>query len=160
MDGHGTMLNGLTSCYLSDMLYSGGGCYSAIAARCCVSWRNSGKSLHNLTTRYLMPKVRDRVYTSCVGSASSHGKDSDLYRRCGSDPSIVRWICGTKDRDEALPASLLKRLGIDDITNSTLLRYEVNLSWCIIRPTLRPVRLSVPKILVDTKCILCHLQRL
>ena len=39
VDVHGTKLHMEPSfCNLGDMLSSGGGCDSAIAARCCVAW--------------------------------------------------------------------------------------------------------------------------
>ena len=47
-----------TFCYLGDMLCSGGGCDSAIAARCCAAWGKFRtylpvQTLHVLTTRHL-----------------------------------------------------------------------------------------------------------
>ena len=107
---------------LGDMLCAGGGCDSAIAARCCVAWGKFRKLLPILTTRHLSPKVRGKVYTACVRSAMLHGSEtwapnaSDLQRLRRNDRSMIRWICGTKDQDETPSATLLQKLGIDDIT--------------------------------------------
>ena len=51
---------------LGDMLCSGGGCDSAIAARCCVACGKFGKLLHVLTSSHPSPKVHDKVYSACV----------------------------------------------------------------------------------------------
>ena len=123
VDVDGTMLDvGASFCYLGDMLCAGGGCDSAIAARCCVAWGKFRKLLPILTTRHLSPKVRGKVYTACVRSAMLHGSEtwapnaSDLQRLRRNDRSMIRWICGTKDQDETPSATLLQKLGIDDIT--------------------------------------------
>ena len=46
-----------TFCYLGDLLCSGGGCDSAIAARCCVAWGKFRKLLPLLSTRHLSPGI-------------------------------------------------------------------------------------------------------
>ena len=72
VDVEGSKLDvGATFCYLGDMLCSGGGCDSAIAARCCMSWGKFRKLLFVFT---FSPKVRGKVYTACVRSAMLHGK--------------------------------------------------------------------------------------
>ena len=43
-------------------------------------------------------------------------KDHELRRHRRNNRAMIRWICGTDDRDETTPASLLKKLGIEDIT--------------------------------------------
>ena len=43
------------------------------------------------------------------------GKVQETFLCC-NDGTIIRWICGTKDRDEASSASLLQKLVIEDIT--------------------------------------------
>ena len=54
VDVDGTMLDvEATFCYLGAMLCSGGGCDSAIAARCSVAWGKVRKFLPVLITRHL-----------------------------------------------------------------------------------------------------------
>ena len=62
-----------TFCYLGDMLCSGGGCDSAIAARCCVAWGKFTKLLPVLTSKHLSPRIHGKVYLACVRSATLHG---------------------------------------------------------------------------------------
>ena len=62
-----------TFCYLGDVLCSGGGCDSAIVARCCMAW---GKFLPVITTRHLSPKIRGKVFEACVCSAMLHGRET------------------------------------------------------------------------------------
>ena len=116
-------------CYLGDMLCSGGGCGSAIAARCCVAL----KLLPVLTTRHLWPMICGKVYEACVRSAMLHGsetwgpKQPDRRRLRRNDRAMIRWFCGIKDRDETSSASLLQKLGIKHITS--VLRCW-RLRWC------------------------------
>ena len=107
-----------TICYLGDMLCSGGGCDSDIAARCCVAWGQFRKLLPFLTSRHLSHKVCVKVYTACVYLAMLHGRKtwgpniSDLEWLRRNDRAMICWICGTKDQDETPSASLLQELGI------------------------------------------------
>ena len=109
--------------YLGDMLCSGGGCDSAIVARCCVAWGKIKKMLPVLTPRHISPKVRGKVYAAWVHSAMLHGRKTwgpnilDLKRLCHNDRVMIRWICGTTDRVETSSVSLLQKLGIKDITS-------------------------------------------
>ena len=99
VDVEGSKLDvGATFCYLGDMLCSGGGCDSAIAARCCMSWGKFRKLLfvftfRHLLLRHLCPKVRGKVYTACVRSAMLHGEmwgpnTSDLERLCPNEHAM------------------------------------------------------------------------
>ena len=114
-----------TFCYLGDMLSAGGGCDSAIAARCCAAWGRFKKLLPVLTSRHLSPRVRGKVYTSCVRSTMLHGSEtwgpnaSDLHRLQRNDRAMIRWICGTK-AGVHVPDELLQKLDINNIT--TVLR--------------------------------------
>ena len=71
---------------------------------------------------HLFSKVRDKVYTACVCSAVFHGSEtwglntSILERLHRNDHAMIRWICGTKDRDETFSVSLRQKAGIKDIT--------------------------------------------
>ena len=111
-----------TSCYLGDMLCSGGGCDSAIAARPCVTRGKFRKLLPVLTTRHLSLKVRSKVYVVCVCSVMIYGNET--WGPNASDPqwlwcnasSMMHWISGTKNLDETPLASLLQKIGIRDIT--------------------------------------------
>ena len=111
-----------TFCYLGDMLDAGGGCDSAIAARCCVAWGKFRRLLPILTSKHLSPKVRGKVYSACVRSAMLHGSETwgpnaaDLQRLRRNDRSMIRWICGVKDRQEVPSDQLLRKLGICEIT--------------------------------------------
>ena len=122
VDVNGTMLNvEPTFCYLGDMLSAGGGCDSAIAARCCAAWGRFRELLPVLTSRHLSPKIRGKVYNSCIRSTMLHGSEtwgpnaSDLHRLQRNDRAMIRWICGAKVRDRN-SAALLQKLGIADIT--------------------------------------------
>ena len=74
-----------------------------------------------LTTRHLSPKVRGKVFTTCVRSVMLYGsetwglKDTGLQQLRRNDRAMIRWICGTKVRDETPSVSLLQKLGIEDI---------------------------------------------
>ena len=58
VDVNGTMLDvEATFCYLGDILCSGGGCDSAIAANCCVARGKFMKVLPVLTSRHLSPRI-------------------------------------------------------------------------------------------------------
>ena len=104
------------------MLDAGGGCDSAIAARCCVAWGKFRRLLPILTSKDLSPKVRGKVYSACVRSAMLHGSETwgpnaaDLQRLRRNDRSMIRWICGVKDRQEVPSDQLLRKLGICEIT--------------------------------------------
>ena len=56
-----------TFCCVGDMVCSGGGCDSAIAA-----WGKFKKLLLFLTSMHLSPKVHGKVCTACVHSAMLH----------------------------------------------------------------------------------------
>ncbi len=123
VDVDGTKLDVEASfCYLGDMLNAGGGCDSAIAARCCVAWGKFRKLLPVLTTRHLSPKIRGKVYSACVRSAMLHGSETwgpnaaDLQRLRRNDRAMIRWICGSGINDETPSEHLLEKLGINDIT--------------------------------------------
>ena len=82
-----------------------------------VAWGTFRKLLPFLTTRHLSPKVRGKVLHASVRSAMLHG--SETWGSAAALPQwlhLIRWICGTKDQDETPSASLLKILGIEDIT--------------------------------------------
>ena len=112
-----------TFCCLGDMLCSGGGCESAVAARCCVTWEKFRKILHVLTSRQLSPELRNQVYVTGVHSAMLHGSDTwrpkepELQQFCRNDRAMICWICGIKDSGETSSASLLHKLDIDAITS-------------------------------------------
>ena len=106
-------------CFLGDLLCSVVCCESVIAARFCVTWGTSRKSLLVLTARHLSP-MRGKVYKACVRSTMPHGSRTwgpnilDLEQLCRNDRTVIRWICGTKDRAETSPVSLFHKLGIKD----------------------------------------------
>ena len=105
----------VTFCYLGDMLCSGGGCDSAIAARCCVTWGKFKKLLPVRTTKHLSPTI---YVARCMRPAFTWLCSMVVKRewlRC-NDRAMIRWICGMKDVDETPSASLLQKLGIKDIT--------------------------------------------
>jgi len=77
VDIDGTLLDiNANLCYLSNMLSAGGDCDSVIAVRCCVAWDKFKKLLPVLTTRHLSPRVRGKVYLTCVCSAMLHGSET------------------------------------------------------------------------------------
>ena len=66
-------------CYLGDMLCSGGGCDSTIAARCCVALGKLRKLLPVHTSSHLSTEVPGKVYAACVCLAMFHrSKVKDL----------------------------------------------------------------------------------
>ncbi|KAI8496011.1 hypothetical protein Bbelb_264270 [Branchiostoma belcheri] len=108
-------------CYLGDMLCAGGGCELAATTRCCVAWGKFKKLLPILTSRHLSLKTRGKVFSSCVRSAMLHGSETwaptapELQRLRRNDRSMVRWICGVKPQDMTPSATLLAKLGLEDI---------------------------------------------
>ena len=121
-----------TFCYLGDMLSAGCGCDSAIAARCGVAWGKFRKLLPLLTSKHLSPKVRGKVFSTCVRSAMLHGGETwgpnapELQRLRRNDRAMIRRICGVKVHDEISSDQLLRKLGIGDIV--TVLRSR-RLRW-------------------------------
>ena len=113
-----------TFCYLGDMLCSGGGCDSAIVARCCVVWGKLRELFPVLTTRHLSPRIQGKVYEACVRSAMPHGsetwgpKELELRRHRRNDRAMIQWICGIKGGDETPSASLQLLIGIEEITSA------------------------------------------
>ena len=81
------------------------------------------KLLPALTTRHLPPSIRGKVYEACIRSAMLHGskmweqKETELQWLRRNYRAMIRWTCGIKDRDQTPSASLLQKLGIEDITS-------------------------------------------
>ena len=107
--------------YLRDMLCSSGACDSAIATRCSVACGKFRKLLAMLN-RHLSAEVHGKVYITSVCWARLHSSETwglntpDLQRFFCNDHAMIHWICGTKDWHETSLASLLQKLGIEDIT--------------------------------------------
>ena len=104
------------------MLCFGGGCDSAIAARCCVAWGKLRELLLVITFSYLSPKINGNVYVACDRLAITHSSETggpkarelrQLHRNGGT---MIHSICGIKDNDETSLASVLQKLDIEDIT--------------------------------------------
>ena len=104
-------------CYLGHMSCSDGGCDSATGARCCVAWEKFRKLLSVLISRHLTPRIHGK-YTkpAFIRQCSMVAKRRD-QRICCNDYAMICWICGIKDMDETPSASLLQKLGIEDITS-------------------------------------------
>ena len=121
----GTMLDvEATFCYLGGKLFSGGDYDSAIAGRYCVAWGKFRKLLPVLTIRSLSPRICDKVYGAWVRSAMLHGdetwgpKGPEKRQLHHNDCAMIRWICGTKDRDETPSASLLLKIASKTVHRS------------------------------------------
>ena len=91
IDVDGTTLNVVsTFCYFGDMLSAGGGCDSAIAARCCSAWCRFRKLFPIRGNSF---RTRAKVYSSCVRLTMLHGSEtwgpniSDLQRLQRNDHS-------------------------------------------------------------------------
>ena len=75
----------------------------------------------NLQIPLVSLKIHGKVYVTCVRSAMLHGtetwgpKEPELWQLHGNDRAMIRWIRGIKDRDETSSASVLQKLGIEDI---------------------------------------------
>ena len=109
-------------CYLGDTISAAGGCDAAAAARCCVAWGKFNTLLPLLTTRYLSPKIRGKVYETSVRNSMLHGSETwaprveELQRLRRNDRAMIRWICRVGLRDDVSSDDLLRRLEICDIT--------------------------------------------
>ena len=91
------------------------------------------KLLPVLTTRYLSSKNCGNVHATCVCKSMLHGRETlaRIPLTCSSFAEI-HWICGTKDWDKTLLASLLIKIGIVDITASWLQQsFAVGSSACV-----------------------------
>ena len=61
------------------------------------------KPLPVLTTRYLSPMMRGKVYTACAPSDMLYGRETwgpntfDPWLLCQDDCTMICWICGTKN---------------------------------------------------------------
>ena len=77
-------------------------------------------------------QARGKVYSTCVRSAMLHGGETwgpnapELQRLRRNNLAMIRWICGTKDRDEIPSYQLRLKLDIGDIV--TVLRNR-RLRW-------------------------------
>ena len=59
-------------------------------------------------------------------------KEPEMGQLCRNDHAMIRWISGIRDRDEAPLASLLLKLGIEDITSVLYcqwLRWYGHVQW-------------------------------
>ena len=99
---------------------------------------SSAKLLALLTTRHLSPRIRGKVYESCVRSAMLHGsetcgpKDQEQRRLHRNDRAMICLICGIKDVERTPSALLLQKLGIEDITSvlrCRRLRWHGHVQW-------------------------------
>ena len=108
-----------TFCYLGDMLCSGEGCDSAIAARVCVAWGQFEKLLPVLTTRHLYPGYTARctrpAFTRLCSMVAKCGHQ--ITMNCSCSATMTCWICGIRDRDETPSASRIQKFGIEVITS-------------------------------------------
>ena len=74
-----------------------------------------------LTSKHISLKVRDKVFSACDRPAMLYCNETwaanacDLQRLLRNDRTMIRWICGIKPEDEISSASLLLKLGIEDV---------------------------------------------
>ena len=111
----GTMLDvEATFCYLGDMLCCGGGCDSAIAAKCCMAWGKFRKLLPVIIIIHLTRKIRGNMYKACIRMSMFHGgktwgpNNPELQRLHCNDCAMIHWICGIKDRWNTLSFIITK----------------------------------------------------
>ena len=109
-------------CYLGDMLSAGGGCMTAAIARCKSAWAKFRQLLPLLTARSLAPKLKGRLYSSCVRSAMLYASETwpmssaALQRLRRNDRYMIRWITGVKPSDDPPLIDLLSKLDLQDLT--------------------------------------------
>ena len=115
-----------TFCYLGDMLCSGGGCDSAIAARWCTALGKFRKLLPARTTRHLSP----RYVARCTRPASARlcfmeAKLGDQRKpNCGGSAAItVQWSVGSvASKTKTKHPQLRYYRNLEDITSALLCR--------------------------------------
>ena len=108
-------------CYLGDMISVGGGADAAVVMRISSGWKKFRELKPLLTNRYVSPKIRGDIYSTCVRSVMIHGAEtwpmkvaiSQLLDR--AEMRMVRWICGVSLCDRIASEELRKRLGITNI---------------------------------------------
>ena len=109
-------------CYLGDLLSAGGGCTTAVIARCGSAWGKFRELLPLLTARNLPWDVKGRLYNACVRSAMLHASETwpmsvaDLKRLCRNERAMIRWICGVKPSQDPSLEDLHSKLGLVDLT--------------------------------------------
>ena len=109
-------------CYLGDMLSAGGGCETAAVARCKSAWAKFHQLSPLLTSRCLAPKIKGRLYSSCVRSVMLYASETwpmssaALSRLRRNDRVMIRWIIGVKPSDDTPMSELLRRLDLSDLT--------------------------------------------
>ena len=108
-------------CYLGDMFSAGGGCTTAVIARCRSAWAKFRQLLPLLTARSLSLKSKGRIFSSCVRGALLHASETwamtkaDLRRLCRNDNAMIRWICGVKPSQDPHMPDLHSKLGVMDL---------------------------------------------
>ena len=121
-------------CYLGDMLSAAGGCELSTTTRVKTAWKKFKDLLPVLSSHHLSFKTRGRVYSSCVWSATLHGRETwpltkpNLQRLQQNDRAMIRQICNVRPQDIVTTRSneLLVRLGIEDLD---LILKERRLRW-------------------------------
>ena len=110
-------------CYLGDMLDGGGGADVAVAARIRSGWSKFQELSPFLTSRAPSPKLKGRVFNSCVRSAMLYGSETwpmsteNERRLKTADTRMVRMMSGQKLREKHPGRVLMEMTGLEDITD-------------------------------------------
>ena len=74
-----------------------------------------------LTSKYVSPLTRGKVFRACIRPALLHGSETwaptapDLQRLCRNDRAMIRWICSVKPHEEVPMETLYTKLGIHEV---------------------------------------------
>jgi len=108
-------------CYLGDVISGDGSSNAASIARVRCGWKKFRELACILTHKKVSPRLKGRVYSTCVRSAMVYGSETwpmtaEQERRFErAEMRMVRWMCGVSLRDNLRSDELRRRLGIEAI---------------------------------------------
>jgi len=109
-------------CYLGDMIGAGGGAEDASRTRVRCAWGKFNELKPFLASRGTSLKLKGRIYRACVQSVLVYGSETwpmqveDARRLERTERAMVRRMCGVTLSDRVMSEELIKRLGIECVT--------------------------------------------
>jgi hypothetical protein len=110
-------------CYLGDAISAGGGAEDASRNRVRSGWAKFHELGCVLKDRGASLRLEGKFYNACVQKALLHGTETwpmkmeDAQRLERAEKAMVRWMCGVSLKDRCKSEVLLKRLGIESVTD-------------------------------------------
>jgi hypothetical protein len=122
--GSGIVLEQVKSfCYLGDVISAGGGAEDTSRNRVRSGWAKFHELGCVLKGRGASLSLKGKFYNACVQKALLYGTETwpmkleDVQRLERAEKAMVRWMCGVSLKDRCKSEVLLKRLGIESVTD-------------------------------------------